>query len=151
MSTPTVAIERKQEIEEYILETIDAIVDHVNRRAWTQDSNSEYLATATANDVKQTLILEKSIEDSKLSVVGCSKSLQNLFRQFISAYPSYRLRVTDVSTRVHEDAGWAISYVGMETADMPPGVVRGSMGIFEWKVVERNWLLDKYRGILGNM
>lgn len=157
-----------KEIADYIEETVHAITDAVNQRDLephsTEDSDSvwnrftddfgaepEYLSTATIQHNQKSehpLPLKMSEGDFKLSVVGPER-LKELFRRFVDVYPDYRMRVTDVSTEVHEKARWAISYVSMETTDMPPGVTRPSVGVFEWKMIKGKWLLSKYEGMAG--
>lgn len=112
------------------------------------NAEPEYLSSATEREHQQPLPLKLSEGGSKISVVGRER-VQEMFRRIADVFPDYRMRAVDVSTTVHEKARWAISYVSMETYEMPPGVVRQSLGVFEWKLMNAQWLLCKYQGMVG--
>ncbi|KAF2166515.1 hypothetical protein M409DRAFT_54855 [Zasmidium cellare ATCC 36951] len=157
--------ESSKAIEQYMAETIHLVVWAVNNRylgsdsgntktnshtVWdrfTDDFNAEpeFLSAAVARDLTQPLPLSLGDDGFKTYVIGRDR-VQEMFRHLVDAYPDYRMKANDLSTTVHEKARWAISYVSMETFDLPPGVIRHSLGVFEWKKIGGKWLMSKYEG-----
>lgn len=101
-----------------------------------------------ARDGTQTLPLRLGEDGSKSVVVGRNR-LQAMFRRIIEAYPDYKMRIKAIAKTVHERARWAISYVTMESLGSMPGVVRPSLGVFEWKQIDGRWLISRYEGMAG--
>ncbi|KAK4500255.1 hypothetical protein PRZ48_008444 [Zasmidium cellare] len=162
LGPPPAVDESSRSIEQYISETVHLITWAINNRYLGSDSGTtkanshpvwdrvaddfnaepEYLAAAVARDLSQAFPLNLSDDGFKTYVIGRDR-VQEMFRRLVDAYPGYQIKAKDISTTVHEKARWAISYVTMETYDLPPGVVRHSLGVFEWKRIGGKWLLTK--------
>lgn len=152
--------ESSKAVADDIEETIHTVVFAVNHRLLGPDAACshpvwfrlapDFIADPEypARDVTQTLPVSLGDDGSKTFVVGRSR-LQAMFRLIVDAYPDYQMMAKEISTTVHERARWAISYVTLDSFGSPPGVVRPSLGVFEWKQIDGRWLMTKYEGMAG--
>lgn len=70
-------------------------------------------------------------------------------RQIAQEHPQYRLRLLDLHTEVDERAGSASVFMTVEATGIPPGVIRQSVGVSKFQLIDGRWLCVRYGGARG--
>lgn len=79
-----------------------------------------------------------------------------LWRQLIASNPEMLCKITELTTYVDREAGYAEVFCNMEITGRPKGIIRTSVAILEFRR-EKNgkseaaeWLCLKFRGVRGD-
>ncbi|KAF2166779.1 hypothetical protein M409DRAFT_54567 [Zasmidium cellare ATCC 36951] len=78
-----------------------------------------------------------------------------LWRHIMTANPEMFCRITDLTTYVDREAGYAEVFCNMETTGRPKGIIRTSVAILEFRCEKRRkrdageWLCFRFRGARG--
>ena len=70
-------------------------------------------------------------------------------RQIAEEFPEYRLRLLDLYTEVSERAGSASVFMTVEATGIPPGMIRQSIGVSKFRLIDGRWLCVRYGGARG--
>ena len=70
-------------------------------------------------------------------------------RHIAEECPEYCLRLLDLYTEVNERTGSASVFMTVEATGIPPGVIRQSIGVSKFQLIDGRWLCVRYGGARG--
>ncbi|KAK4504917.1 hypothetical protein PRZ48_002880 [Zasmidium cellare] len=109
---------------------------------------TEYVGTVPYTDQELTPPLVFREGGQQVIILGREK-LKDMFRVVVDTNPDYRISDGPIDTLVYKKLRWAVSYISMETHGMPLGVVRPSLGVCDWALVDGHWRIRNYKGMTG--
>lgn len=72
-----------------------------------------------------------------------------LQRETSEQFPQYHMKITGISSDVEEQKGMGRVFTTLEVTGIPPGVVRQSMVMSEYKLLDGRWLCTRSVGVRG--
>lgn len=80
---------------------------------------------------------------------SCLDEFLALFEAHTSKHPEHFLRVIDVHVTVNGSGDRANAFVNFKSNGIPTGVVRESVGSFDFSKVKEKWLCERYKCLPG--
>ena len=148
MATDNIASSRKvgmsfgSTLEETLTGMVHDFIDALNARPFKPDPQPW---TYLSDDFKAHLSYAGWSRD-----INGRESLGNFFKVFVDTFPDYFVRIVDVAFDFNARTGRASLFANMKTDGIPLGVLRSSVGAYDFKPLGGGrWQCVRYRCMPG--